>query len=223
MRRANDLLDVHVSWARCIALSRWGCCTALALLATSAGCSGDDNASPGTDGTAGVGGQGGGAGTGAGSKNTGSGGGGAPGTGGFGGLAGSSGGPAAGGTGGSAGSGGDAGSGGSGGDVSSGGNGGDAGSGGSGGDAGSGGGEDGGPPEAGIEVFPCAINVVENTYNAAGVGCNGIVSCRGVIGYMNNSGVRLTFPTITFSGPDGVTCAKTHSTSKWIISDNGAV
>jgi hypothetical protein len=67
----------------------------------------------------------------------------------------------------------------------------------------------------------CNVAIVTNTYDATAVGCNGIATCRGVIAYMNNSGTPLAFPMIRFSVPEGVSCTKTHSTSKWIISDDG--
>ena len=73
-----------------------------------------------------------------------------------------------------------------------------------------------GPPVA------CSITVTANTYELAPTGCAGIVSCRGVIAYMNNSPVTLNYPTIRFTIPDGASCISTHANSRWVISDNGA-
>jgi hypothetical protein len=75
---------------------------------------------------------------------------------------------------------------------------------------------DAGPP------IPCAVTVTQNTYDMTLPGCGGVAMCRGVIAYVNNSPVTLTYPTIRFTIPAGVACLRSHSASRWIISDDGA-
>jgi len=182
---------------------------AAACVLAIAGCSDDDTGATSTAGAAGAGGRGGSAGS-ATMGTTGTAGRGGASTDETGGAAGTDGGgEAGGGAGGSAGDG-------AGGDMGGGGAGGE---GGFGGAAGAGGSN---VFDAG-DIPLCRVTIATNTYDPNAIGCNGIVSCRGVIAYTNNSGATLNFPMIRFTVPDGVSCTKTHSTSKWIISDDGFV
>jgi hypothetical protein len=72
-------------------------------------------------------------------------------------------------------------------------------------------------------AIPCAVTVTSNTYDVALPGCGGVAMCKGVIGFMNNSPVTLNYPTIRFSVPTGVSCVSSHSASRWLIADDGAV
>lgn len=189
----------------------WGRYVAVAWLAAGIGCSGDDTA-PDTTSATSTGGQGGKAGA-----TTGAGGSGGSKAGADAGKDAAAGKAGNGGAGGSAGNGGGGlageGGGGAGGQVGVGGAAGDVGGGGVGGS--------GGSADAGYGP-ECAIAIIANTYMVGNVGCNGIATCRGVIQYMNNSGVTINYPTIRFTVPDGVACTKSHSTSKWMITDDGS-
>jgi hypothetical protein len=124
-----------------------------------------------------------------------------------------SGGEATAGSGGAAGSAGNGGEGGSGGAAGSAGSGGEAGSGGAAGSAGSGGGV----------VSGCSSTVDLNQYTPTNAGCGGYASgCKGQIHVTNTGTTTWTTWSISFTVASGVTCTKTHSGTKWTITDNGS-